>query len=536
MLPSPDVKCSYHFFCSSSISSKPHKQFSFNKKIHIHHFTLSTNPSLAPTKMPTLIPNAFNLAVIAYVALGSMSCSYGMAVLSSIIGQPSFYTFFHLANRGHHHYSHTSNLLGALNGISCAGSAIGAAMCAWTADKFGRKWTIQVGAAILVVGGALCAGSVDMGMLLVARFIAGLGIGLLITAIPMYQAECSTPESRGFMVSMHGIMFAAGYSLAAWIGFGCYFISAKGSHSSVPWRFPLAFQAFPALLLLLGSFWLPKSPRWLLQQDRADEAFDVLRRLHKTASDPQETRSKREFFQMQKQLEMERARGGMGRWEIFRTKSNRKRALIGFLLMFCNQLTVRTPYPPNQFTTHTYPKPYTNNPIPGRPNNSQLQHPPLLLPRLPNLPPPPPLRHLGNLHLPRQHIRLPLPRPPRPPHVPPNRHSRNPDLPNRRMYNAIPLPPHHQHIRPTRRRLLHLPLYLLLLFLHRRHSIPIRKRNFPYASTCAGDGDLADWLLYGGVDFIGCGSHCVAEDYVEVFYCFHCYDDGAFGGYFVGLS
>jgi hypothetical protein len=34
----------------------------------------------------------------------------------------------------------------------------------------------------------------------------------------MYQAEVSTPESRGFMVSMHGIMFAMGYSLSAWIG------------------------------------------------------------------------------------------------------------------------------------------------------------------------------------------------------------------------------------------------------------------------------------------------------------------------------
>lgn len=52
--------------------------------------------------------------------------------------------------------------------------------------------------------------------MIAGRLIAGIGIGVLITAIPMYQAEVSTPESRGFMTCMHGVMFAVGYSLAAW--------------------------------------------------------------------------------------------------------------------------------------------------------------------------------------------------------------------------------------------------------------------------------------------------------------------------------
>lgn len=100
-------------------------------------------------------------------------------------------------------------------------------------------------------------------MFLVGRVINGLGIGALVTAIPMYQAEVSTPESRGFMVSMHGVMFAMGYTLSAFIGFGVSFISTSGSTSSFPWRFPIAFQMVPALLLLAGSPWLPYSPRWL---------------------------------------------------------------------------------------------------------------------------------------------------------------------------------------------------------------------------------------------------------------------------------
>lgn len=83
---------------------------------------------------------------------------------------------------------------------------------------------MQIGAAILILGAALCAGSVNVAMFMVARIIAGLGIGILTCVIPMYQSEVSTPETRGFMVSLTGVMFAIGYMLSAWIGYGVYFI------------------------------------------------------------------------------------------------------------------------------------------------------------------------------------------------------------------------------------------------------------------------------------------------------------------------
>lgn len=157
----------------------------------------------------------------------------------------------------------------------------------------------------------------------------------------MYQAEVSTPEARGFMVSMHGIMFAVGYSLSAYIGFGCYFISASGSSSSFPWRFPLAFQAVPALLLLACSRWLPFSPRWLMQAGRMDEARAVLHRLHRTNDDAHETTANKEFIQMKKQLELDQQihqdQGGV--FAIFSTAPNRRRAYVGFTLMLGNELT-----------------------------------------------------------------------------------------------------------------------------------------------------------------------------------------------------
>ena len=70
-------------------------------------------------------------------------------------------------------------------GLNSAGAAFGALFNAWSADRFSRKYTIQVGALILVIGAGIGAGSVDVAMLMVSRFVSGWGIGIMISVIPM---------------------------------------------------------------------------------------------------------------------------------------------------------------------------------------------------------------------------------------------------------------------------------------------------------------------------------------------------------------
>jgi MFS family permease len=301
--------------------------------------------------------------VVIFVAIGTISTAYGLAIIGSTVGQPNFYSYFNLAVAGEPGYDHTTNMIGALNGVNSAGAIAGCLSQAWSADKYGRKRTMQIGSVILIVGGALCAGAVDMAMFLVGRFIAGMGSGVLACVVPIYQAEVSTPgkcyhhfhgfvflsghlpfvflasETRGAMVCVTGIMYAVGYMLAGWLGFACFHMSANDPAAQFAWRFPLAFQVVFPIILLAGSKIVPFSPRWLLSKGRRQEALDVVKRLHATAGDTEHVVARREFWLMEKQYEMDasmtRKHGQFA--ELFSTPANRKRTLMACLLMWGDQ-------------------------------------------------------------------------------------------------------------------------------------------------------------------------------------------------------
>ncbi|EXJ66192.1 uncharacterized protein A1O5_10808 [Cladophialophora psammophila CBS 110553] len=282
--------------------------------------------------------NAFNVLVVIFVALGTLSTAYGLAIIGSTSGQPNFYTYFNLPVQGDPGYAHTTNVLGGLNGANSGGAFLGCIVSSWAADKYGRKAAIMIGCVFIIIGGALNAGSVAISMFAVGRIVAGVGSGILAIVTPMYQGEVATAETRGAMMCVTGIMWAWGYSFAGWIGYGCAYIPGSSPHASAAWRFPLVFQCVPPLIVILGSKFIPESPRWLLSQDKTEEAFNIVKRLHGQKDDPEQIKAKEEFYLMEKQHEADKKLSLGRKFEILRTKANRRRALISFLLMFFDQM------------------------------------------------------------------------------------------------------------------------------------------------------------------------------------------------------
>ncbi|KAJ5683080.1 hypothetical protein N7462_006245 [Penicillium macrosclerotiorum] len=277
--------------------------------------------------------STYNRMVTVFVAVGSMTYGYCASIISSTIGQPGWYSYFSLPVEGEHGYATiTTPTIATANGVFSGGGAVGTLFMMWSCDVFGRKANIQLGAFLSLFGGALQAGANSIEMFQAGRFICGLGIGILVTVCPMYLSEMSSAFRRGWLVGHHAIFLVFGYMMAGWVGFACYY--AEDDLSAFGWRFPLALQCVPPLILIAGSPWLPRSPRWLISKGKLEEAHHVLERLRQSPEDPENLAAKEEFFQTKEQIELEAKKmadyGNVWKAVVMK-KSYRKRMIIGFL-------------------------------------------------------------------------------------------------------------------------------------------------------------------------------------------------------------
>ncbi|OAP64182.1 hypothetical protein AYL99_00154 [Fonsecaea erecta] len=274
-----------------------------------------------------------SIMITIFISLGSFTYGYCSSIIATTLGQPNFFSYLHLATEGPG-LSHTNAITGAMNGLFQAGGLIGSLVIGPCCDKFSRRGGIGIAAATCLVGGALQCGSVDVGMFLFARALTGIGTGMIVCGVPLYQSEVAPPHTRGVFVGAHGALLCTGYSVAGWVGYGCYSYTGQ-----FQWRFPLAVQCFAPLMLLGGLFFIPESPRWLVLHDKHDKAFKVMEWLHRDPNDPQGVLVKEEFYALLKQLELEKLHGAGGYRELFTGWPNRKRLLIGFFTIFGGQCT-----------------------------------------------------------------------------------------------------------------------------------------------------------------------------------------------------
>ncbi|KAL1960438.1 hypothetical protein VTO42DRAFT_7737 [Malbranchea cinnamomea] len=117
----------------------------------------------------------------------------------------------------------------------------------------------------------------NLPMILIGRIIAGWAVGLMSMSVPVYQAECAHPRSRGMTIGLAKKIINAGFIVSTWVGYGS--LHAPDTNT-FQWRFPLAFQAAPSVILLIGLFWFPESPRHLVEKEKYEEALQIFKKLH----------------------------------------------------------------------------------------------------------------------------------------------------------------------------------------------------------------------------------------------------------------
>ncbi|MES1955921.1 sugar porter family MFS transporter [Salinisphaera hydrothermalis] len=202
------------------------------------------------------------------------------------------------------------------------GAALGAAASGWLSRKFGRKMTLTVSGTVFILGAIGCALSVSPAMLIATRVVLGVAVGISSYIAPVYLSEIAPERIRGTLISFYQLMIMGGIFVA-------YLVDA-GFNYPGGWRWMLGVIAIPAGIMVLGMYILPRSPRWLANNQRRDKARDVLMRLRqdKATVDAEMAR-----------IDQSTQRSAVG-WQLFREDRNFRRSVgLGMLLQFMQQFT-----------------------------------------------------------------------------------------------------------------------------------------------------------------------------------------------------
>lgn len=97
-------------------------------------------------------------------------------------------------------------------------------------------------------------------MLFWGRALGGVGVGALSTLAPLYISEIAPPAVRGSLMALEQLAIVSGVVAGFWGGYWTRNIQSP-IWEGASFRIPLIAQVIPALILLIGSIWLPKSPR-----------------------------------------------------------------------------------------------------------------------------------------------------------------------------------------------------------------------------------------------------------------------------------
>jgi sugar porter (SP) family MFS transporter len=168
-------------------------------------------------------------------------------------------------------FSLSDFLLGFTVAVALIGTIVGSISSGNPSEKFGRRPVMSLLGAFFLISTLGCALTGNWYIFLVFRFIGGLGIGGASVICPMYIAELAPARLRGRLVAVQQLNIVVGILIA----FLSNYIIA-GSIAQNDWRWMFGVGAIPAFLFMVLVWFIPDSPRWLVKQNRVDEARAIL--------------------------------------------------------------------------------------------------------------------------------------------------------------------------------------------------------------------------------------------------------------------
>ena len=211
------------------------------------------------------------------------------------------------------------------------GAVGGALLLGPTNEAVGRRMAIIISLVLYTIGAALEAGAINFGMIVAARVILGLGVGLEGGTVPVYVAESVPRKYRGNLVSLYQFNIALGEV------FG-YVVAAIFVNVYSGWRYMLGSSLVFSTIMLAGIIFMPESPRFLMHKGKTLEAFFVWKRIRGVEL----PENRQEFFVMKNAVQEEAAGKTTRRfvWLDLLTVPRARRSLVyANIMVFLGQFT-----------------------------------------------------------------------------------------------------------------------------------------------------------------------------------------------------
>jgi SP family arabinose:H+ symporter-like MFS transporter len=267
----------------------------------------------------------FYLGLITVVAsLGGLLFGFDMAVISGVL--PFVEKQFSLTPVQEGWFV-SSALVGCIGGVAFSGDL---------SDRLGRRKLLFLSAALFLISAVGCALVHSLNLLIIARLTGGIGVGIASIVVPLYLSEISPANIRGRLVTCYQLAITVGILLAyvtnsLLLNYSEHHVASAAPqlfdllYISEVWRGMFSIGTILALLFLIGLFFVPESPRWLIRKGFTTKGLDILRKINNGNVEGVDT-------------EQEDS-NDMGSYKELFTPRLRKALLLGILLPLFSQLS-----------------------------------------------------------------------------------------------------------------------------------------------------------------------------------------------------
>ncbi|KAK2741185.1 hypothetical protein FQN55_008448 [Onygenales sp. PD_40] len=226
--------------------------------------------------------------VVAYVFAscpGILLYGFDMVIVSTLTAMPEFQKDYGEMHGDKHIIP--SAWLGVWTAAPSLGNIAGAAAAGWVSDRFGRRFSLALGALISAIGIAVCFASAysahmetRRGIFLLGKLVEGLAAGQVVCTVQIYMSEIVTRSLRGSSQALLPVMTMLGQLVGALVVFACLGVDGK-----LGYLIAVASQWAFSVILFGISVAIPESPPHLIRVGKLDAARKAQRRLHRKEVD-----------------------------------------------------------------------------------------------------------------------------------------------------------------------------------------------------------------------------------------------------------